>query len=221
MYDYKQISLAYKIVMYRKMGLSLSKIRERLAPASTSDGFSMMEQQLQELEGQIAELQQQKYNILVYQDAMRRYGNRKSGSEFSIEQMEVEPLLVLPSLESLHGTATTMNQFLMHCRESGIRIDCHIGRCFSTSLTSERDWHMADSIYFKKLDGSAEKAAGRYLVYTTFTDGSDINEVYARLFTYMKKHGLRVAGRIYEDYPLSGIFASDRNVHLIRIMAAL
>ena len=76
---------------------------------------------------------------------------------------------------------------------------------------------MADYIYFQKLHGNFQKPAGKYLVYTNETDGSDIENLYEELFTHIKENRLKITGNLYEDYPLNGIFASKRKVHFIRI----
>ena len=73
-------------------------------------------------------------------------------------------------------------------------------------------------VYFKKLDWEYKKEAGKYLVYTSYSDGTNINTIYNTIFNYIKEQHLQILGNIYEDYPLSGIFASDESLHFIRIM---
>lgn len=221
MYNYKQISLAYKIITYRKMGISLEQIRRFLSDDSSEELSFVMDEQIHVLEEQIQEMQQQKYNLLLYKESLAKYKDRKSGSAFEIEELSSEPLWVSPSLESQFGKPTTMNQYLMHCREKGIVVDCHIGRMFTKSLDSNRDWQMADCVFFKKLRENERRPAGTYLIYTDFTDGSTINHIYEAFFSYIKEKKIEIIGNIYEDYPLSGIFASDRAVHFLRIFVQI
>ena len=223
MYDYKQINLAYKITTFRKMGLSLAQIRQYLNDFSDLSTLEMMNTQIRELDAQIQELQQQKYNLQIYKKCIEKYADHTTNGTFSIEHMDEESLFICPSLESQQGKATTMNEFLMYCRNTGIRIDCHIGRIFSNAatLSAENDFRMADYIFFKKLHGNHTKPEGNYLVYTNMTDGSTIDNLYTDFFTYINKMNLIVTGNIYEDYPLSGIFSSDRELHFIRICVKL
>ena len=219
MYDYKQINLAYKITTFRKMGLSLSQIRQYLNHSSNQNTIAMMDSQIRKLNSQIDELQQQKYNLQIYKRCIEKYANHAENGTFSMEDMDEEELFIIPSLESKQEKATTMNEFLMYCRKTGIRIDCHIGRifCSMSDLSAEYDFHMADYIFFKKLHGNHTKSQGKYLVYTNITDGTTITELYTDFLTYIKEMHLTVVGNIYEDYPLSGIFSSDREMHFIRI----
>lgn len=223
MYDYKQINLAYKITTFRKMGLSLDRIRQYLNSNSNEEALEMMDSQIQELDSQIQELEQQKYNLLIYKKCTEKYAVHLEKSVFAVEYMDEEELFLSPSLEAQHGTATTMNEFLMYCRKNGIRIDCHIGRIFSNvpSLCTDKDYHMADYIFFKKIHGNYTKPAGEYLIYTNVTNGSNISELYAEILSHIKKERLQVTGNFYEDYPLSGIFSSDREMHFIRICVML
>lgn len=223
MYDYKQINLAYKITTFRKMGLSLSQIRQYLQHSSEQNTIDMMDTQIRELDAQIQELQQQKYNLQIYKKCMEQYAKHTEKGTFSIENMDEDELFIIPSLESRQGKPTTMNEFLMYCRKTGIRIDCHIGRIFCSppELSAEHNFHMADYIFFRKVHGNHTKPQGKYLVYTNMTDGTTISELYADFFSYINQMHLTVTGNVYEDYPLSGIFSSDREMHFIRICVRL
>lgn len=219
LYDYKQIGLAYQIQVYRKMGLSLDQIRTILKNSSCEETIDVLEQQSHELDKQIIELQQQKYNMQFCSDYLKRYGNQQEAEKFEIEVMTEETLTLSPQLETLGEDFSTMNQFLMYCRKKGISLDCHIGRMFSKDRLDRTNWQTPEYVYFKRLNGTHKKAAGKYLVYTARSDGSDIDSVYRKIFKYLDEHDLEITGNLYEDYPLSGIVASDRDLHLIRIMA--
>lgn len=217
MYDYKQVNLAYKIVTFRRMGMSLSQIKE-LVEHEDEAMPSMLDEQIKHLDEQIGELEQQRYNLMLYRVFQQRYDDRPAESTFTVEHMAAEEILV----EDVGADAPpTMSEFLMRCRRRGIRCDCHIGRLFQRDLREGLDWVLPERVFFRKLGGEHVKAAGDYLVYTNYTDGSTINELYDEFARYIDRHDIAVMSDIYEDYPLAGIFASDRSQHLIRIAVRL
>lgn len=216
MYDYKQVSLAYKIVTFRRMGLSIEQVRTFVA-SNQEQALEVMDKQCAELDRQIAELRQQRFNLDLYRDFQRRYADRPAEGVFGFERCGAETMLVLDCTHA-DRHIDSMTELLMWCRGRGTTCDCHIGRIFSRE-TEHRDWSVPEHVFFRKLDGPTVRPAGTYLTYTCYSDGTDINERYRVFFAHVREASIPLAGDVYEDCPLAGIFASDRNSHLLRIAA--
>ena len=99
--------------------------------------------------------------------------------------------------------------------------DCHIDYIFTKRTFSSKNWRIPEYVYFKKACGAYKRKKGLYLIYTTYSNGSDINEIYDRVFTYIGAHNYSITGNIYEDYPLSSILASSETTNMIRIMVPI
>lgn len=218
LYSYNQITTAYQIQMYRKMGFSLDQIRDMTKSSEVYRNPETLRSQVLELDRQINELTQQKYNMQLYIDALEKYGSYGHKPAYKFEDMPEEMVALSPPLSEFGDSLDTMNKLLIHCREQGITLGCHIGRMFTKRHLDRDEWKTPEHVYFKKIDGGYKKKAGKYLVYTSYSDGTDIDAIYTNIFKYIKKHDLRISGNVFEDYPLSGIFASDESGHFIRIM---
>ncbi|MCY7008355.1 MerR family transcriptional regulator [Fusobacterium simiae] len=218
-YEYNQISKAYKIVIFRKMGFSITEIYNYFMNFSKNLMLDMISNNIKNLESQIENLEQQKYNLSLYKRYIEKYESRNNEGIFEEEFFDSEELFLNPL--SKKEKINKMNDFLIYCRKNNINIDYHIGRVFFKNLSSERDWHITECIFFKKIKGNYKKEAGKYLVYTNFSDGMNLNKLYKEVFQYIESKDYKINGSIYEDYPLSGIFATDENRHLIRISVAI
>lgn len=217
-YHFSQISTAYLIQVYRQVGLSLNQIKELLNSKSIEDERSMLQSHISKIDEQIQTLVQQKYNMTVYEGHLLKYGNRDNTNRFTVEEMPSEFMTLSPLLRNTKENLTTMNDFLIYYRAHGMQMDCHIGRMFTKETLSSNDWESPEYFYFKKVNGTHKKKKGLYLIYTTYSDGSDINEIYITVLKYIKQHSYNITGNIYEDYPLSSLLAISGTMHMIRIM---
>lgn len=220
-YHYSQLSSAYLIQVYRQVGLSLPQIRDLFEKQSVEEERHKMSSQIEKIEQQISFLEQQKFNIQVYEHALQKYGNRQNEDRFSVEEMPTEYMDISPNLNIENSGIRTMNDFLMAARANGMQIDCHIGRMFDRKAISKKDFSLPQFVYFLKHRGPHRKKKGLYLVYTTYSDGSDINDIYTGIFKYLSAHKYNINGNIYEDYPLNGLTASVPSKILIRIMVPI
>ena len=89
-----------------------------------------------------------------------------------------------------------MSNFLIYCRKNDLTFDFPIGRMFTQFHLDRKQWHTPEYVYFKKLDRQYKKEAGKYLVYTSYSDGTNINTIYNTIFNYIKEHQLQVSGNI-------------------------
>lgn len=217
-YHYSQLSSAYLIQVYRQVGLSLPQIRELFEKQSVEEERHKMTSQIEKIDQQISFLEQQKFNMQVYERALQKYGNRENEDRFAVEEMPTEYMEMSPDLSGEKKRVRTMSEFLMTARANGMEIDCHIGRMFTKKSFPGKDFRLPEFVYFQKYRGPHRKTKGLYLVYTTYTDGSDINDIYSHIFKYLTSQQYSVNGNIYEDYPLSGLVASVPAKTLIRIM---
>lgn len=220
-YHFSQITVAYLIQVYRQVGLSLPQINELLTMKSVEDERVMLKSHIDNIDKQIKYLEQQKYNMKVYEENLLKYGNRNNKNRFTVEEMPGENMYLSKSLRKIEEDVSTMNGFLMYIRSQGIPMDCHIGRMFTKRTFDSKKWEYPEYVYFKKLHGTYKRKKGLYLIYTTYTDGSNINDIYDTFFEYIKSHNYIICGNIYEDYPLSSILASSGDTSMLRIMVPI
>lgn len=188
---------------------------------SVEDERVVLKSHIESIDKQIEDLEQQKYNMKVYEENLLKYGNRDNKNRFSVEEMSGENLYLSNSLRKIKEDVSTMNGFLMYIRSQGIPMDCHIGRMFTKRTFDSGNFDQPEYVYFKKLHGTYKRKSGLHLIYTTYSDGADINEIYENIFQYIKSHDYTIVGNIYEDYPLSSILASSGDMSMLRIIVPI
>ena len=179
-----------------KMRFFLKQIHQMINSSEVYHNPNLLQDQIKTIDKQIHELEQQKYNMQLYIDALKKYNSYDQEATFTIEYMTEEKIELSPSLKEYGQSLNSMSNFLIYCRKKGLPFDCPIGRMFTQFHLDRKQWHTPEYVYFKKLDGQYKKEAGKYLVYTSYSDGTNINTIYNTIFNYIKEHQLQVSGNI-------------------------
>ncbi len=213
LYDVRQLDQAYVITFLRKMGVPIKDIRKHIKKNAIIHSKNLIYQRLEQIEKEIQDLQNMKFNMEVYSQNIDEI-QHLDFPKFRIMHLPSYNINISPRLSELESQAPidTIHHFFDLCSQKKIDYHGHLGRLFLTP-----SYEKPDHIFFRTASGNYQTPKGTYLVYYTYTDGSDLNSIYQAIQEKIKKEHILITGPIFEDYPLMGISLNKDNTHLIRI----
>lgn len=213
-YDIRQLDQAYVITFLRKMGVSIKEIRSYMKENVISHTKQLIDLHLHRIQEEINDLKIMQFNIRTYSQNIEEI-QQLSIPCFRIEELPSYQLNISPNLSELESQASidTIHDFFQLCSQQKIDYHGHLGRLFLSP-----SFEKPDHIFFRtRVNGNYQTPPGTYLVYYTYTDGSDLEAIYQTIQEKIQENQFKIAGPTFEDYPLMGIALHKDNTHLIRI----
>lgn len=215
-YTRRQLDTAYLIYSLREIGIGIEEIKRYIDIRSPEKMFSLFNSQKKHILTEIEKLTRILEVMQLYVD-MAEEAIKYTENSINIEYKKREPIFLGPknSKDSLDESAIGFFNF---AAENGINLGYPLGAIISKeNIESEGDLYVTQ-YYFKSInDQNSYKPEGKYAVFYGRCAYGESDELYKKLYTFIKENNLHICSDAYEEYPLNELSTKDESQYCVKI----
>lgn len=215
-YTRSQLTTAYLIISLREIGISIDEIKKYIDIRTPEQMFSLFSAQKKHILTEIKKLKRILEIMQLYVD-MAEDAIKYEENSINIEYKKKEPIFLGPRLSSdpLDDSAISFYNF---AAENGIDVGYPLGAIINTESIESGEPLLVMHYYFKmKNDQNSYKPEGKYAVFYGRCAYGESDDLYEKLFTFIKENNLRICSNAYEEYPLNELTTKDENQYCVKI----
>lgn len=227
-YQYQQIDIANIITVLREIGMPLKEIKGYLTQRTPQELVKMMNEQ--------KKMVQEKINTLIQVNDMldTRIDMAKKGIDVNrnidaivLRECEAAPIFLGQKLSEdspihvLNGWYY-LEDFYRFCEENKVIRGLPTSMIVSQADLLQENTDRFSYCYYRPINGSnyptnAQKPKGLYVYGWEHTEYGKRENLYTRLFSYIKQAGLKICGNAYEEFLFDEISEIDPKQYLLEI----
>ncbi len=215
-YTRSQLATAYLIVSLREIGIGIEEIRRYIDIRTPEEMFALFSSQKKHILTEIKKLKHTLEVMQLYVDMAEEAIKYKENS-INIEYKKKEPIFLGPiaSKDSSDGDVISFYNFAC---ENGVDMVHPLGAVVSKEDIESGSLLYANQYYFKtKNKKNAYKPAGKYAVFYGRCAYGESDDLYEKLYEFIKENNLRICSDAYEEYPLNELSTKDENQYCVKI----
>lgn len=215
-YNRSQLSTAYLIISLRELGIGIEEIRRYIDIRSPKEMFSLFNSQKKHILTEIEKLKRILEVMQLYvemaEDAMKYKEN-----SITIEYKNKEPIFLGPIISKGSSDEYAIS-FYNYATQNGIDIGYPLGAIISKEDLESGNPLNVQQYYFKAInEQKSYKPEGKYAVFYGRCAYGKSDDLYEKLYEYIKENNLRICSDAYEEYPLNELSTKDENQYCIKI----
>lgn len=215
-YTRSQLTTAYLIISLREIGISIDEIRKYIDIRTPEEMFSLFNSQKKHIMTEIKKLKRILEIMQLYVDMAENAMQYKENS-INIEYKNKEPIFLGPVL-SKNPSDDSAISFYNFAAENGIDVGYPLGAIINTENIESKEPLLVMNYYFKvENDPTAYKPKGKYAVIYGRCAYGESDDLYEKLFAYIKENNLRICSNAYEEYPLNELTTKDEKQFCVKI----
>ena len=215
-YTKSQLTTAYLIISLREIGISIDKIKKYIDIRTPEQMFSLFSSQKKLISSEIKKLKRILEIMQLYVD-MAEDAIKYEDNSINIEYKKKEPIFLGPILsnDSLDDSAISFYNF---AAENGIDVGYPLGAIINIGNIESEEPLLVMRYYFKvENDQNSYKPEGKYAVFYGRCAYGESDDLYEKLFMFIKENNLRICSNAYEEYPLNELSTKDENQYCVKI----
>lgn len=215
-YTRSQLTTAYLIISLRELGISIDEIKKYIDIRTPEQMFSLFNTQKKHILMEIKKLKRILEIMQLYVN-MAESAIKYEGNSITIEYKKKEPIFLGPMLSNtpLDDSAISFYNF---AAENGIDVGYPLGAIINTESIEFKGSLLVTNYYFKvENDQNSYKPEGKYAVLYGRCAYEESDDLYEKLFTYIKENNLRICSNAYEEYPLNELTTKDEKQYCVKI----
>lgn len=219
-YSQNQLSTAYLIISLREIGIGINEIKRYIDIRTPEEMFSLFSSQKEHILTEIKKLKRILEVMELYVN-MAEEAIKYTENSINIEYKKKEPIFIGPIISQeyfedyLEDSAIS---FYNYASENGIDIGYPLGAIISKDDIEAENPLYAKQYYFKILNGhNTYKPEGNYAVFYGRCAYGESDELYTKLYEYIKDNNLKICSDAYEEYPLNELSTKDENQYCVKI----
>ena len=217
-YDENSLLIAQQILIYRNCNMALEKIKEIInQPMNKNNLKQILETQLEYLNEKMIEIKQSQ-NIL--QSIINSLGNKK---EESVQELLHDKSTILCIRR--RGNHNTIGEIISELFETALKnglnvigshtIIWHTDKDFSEDSVDMEIFVPIESSNDCNLQNIRNINKQKYCEIVHYGSMTTLSSSYAKIFTYIEKKGLRIAGPFEETFKSNRSFVDPQNLEII------
>lgn len=222
-YSYKQLETVSVITSLREIGMRLVDIKRYLDERTPDSLIEIFTYQRNILEERIAKLRRLECMIDT-RLFLTRKGLETNPATILLKQCAKEPLLVSEDVTGLDEDATedAVGRFYDFCDQEQIIYGYPFCAIIPRDNLEQKRWNMPSHFFFKfpaeeTVLSNKIKPAGLYLIAYEEVDDYSSELIYQRMWDYIDKEGLTIAGDAYEELLLDEIAVKSPGKYLLQV----
>jgi DNA-binding transcriptional MerR regulator/effector-binding domain-containing protein len=219
-YTRDQLSTAYLIISLREIGIGIEEIRRYIDIRTPGEMFALFSSQKKHILTEIKKLKRILEVMQLYVDMAEEAMKYKENS-INIEYKKKEPIFLGPIISkdsSDNFIEDSAISFYNYASENGIDIGYPLGAIISKENIEAEKPLYAIQYYFKTLnDHNSYKAEGKYAVYYGRCAYGESDNIYEKLYKFIKENNLRICSDAYEEYPLNELSTKVEEQYCVKI----
>ncbi|MBS4804164.1 MAG: MerR family transcriptional regulator [Clostridium sp.] len=219
-YSQNQLSTAYLIISLREIGIGINEIKRYIDIRTPEEMFSLFSSQKEHILTEIKKLKRILEVMQLYVD-MAEEAIKYEENTISIEYKKKEPIFLGPLIPTIPSDDTLEDfviSFYNYAYENGIEIGYPLGAIISKDNIEAENPLYAKQYYFKILNGhNTYKPEGKYVVFYGRCAYGESDDLYIKLYEYIKENNLKICSDAYEEYPLNELSTKDETQYCVKI----
>lgn len=222
-YTYRQLETVSVITSLREIGMPLADIKRYLDERTPSSLIELFTYQRDLLEQRIDKLLRLQFMIDTRLSITRR-GLEINPASILLKQCTKERLLVSEDITGLDEDATedAVGRFYDFCDQEQIIYGYPFCTIISRQNLEKKKWNLPSYFFFKfpaeeKVLSNKIKPAGLYLIAFGEASYHSSELIYQRMWDYIEKEGLTIAGDAYEEFLLDEIAVKAPENYLLQV----
>lgn len=215
-YTRNQLTTAYLIISLREIGIGIEEIKRYIDIRTPEEMFTLFSSQKKHILTEIKKLKRILEVMQLYVDMAEEAIKYKENS-INIEYKKKEPIFLGPiaSKDSSNGSAISFYNFAY---ENGIDIGYPLGAIISKEDIEAGTPLYVTQYYFKAInEQNSYKPEGKYAVFYGRCAYGESDDLYEKLYKFIKENNLRICSDAYEEYPLNELSTKDENQYCVKI----
>lgn len=215
-YNRSQLTTAYLIISLRELGIGIEEIRRYIDIRTPEEMFSLFNSQKKHILTEIKKLKRILEVMQLYvemaEDAMKYKEN-----SITVEYKKKEPIFLGPIIPKGSSDEYAIS-FYNFAAENGIDIGYPLGAIISKEDMESGKPFNVHRYYFKAINvQKSYKPEGKYAVFYGRCAYGESDDLYEKLYEFIKGNNLRICSDAYEEYPLNELSMKDENQYCIKI----
>lgn len=218
-YSQHQLKTAFIIMSLRSVDISLKEIKTYTEQRTPEKMLTLFEAQEHHLQDEITKLKRRKAMMKLQREMVLETMNLDTSKIHIIERAEEAIFLGEDIEEGVSDDKATI-AFYDYAEEHGMELSNPFGAVVSKeSLCTDGALNKVNRFYLKLSHKHKDKKlAGTYAVGFFHGDyGSNVEQLYEQMLSFIHAQKLSICGNAYEEYPLYEITTKDPNQYLIKI----
>lgn len=219
-YTRNQLTTAYLIISLREIGIGIEEIKRYIDIRTPEEMFTLFSSQKKHILTEIKKLKRILEVMQLYVDMAEDAIKYKENS-INIEYKKKEPIFLGPKIskdsidKSQEESAISFYNF---AAENGIDIGYPLG-----AIVSKEDIELGNPLYairyyFKAInEQKSYKPEGKYAVFYGRCAYGESDDLYEKLYKFIKENNLRICSDAYEEYPLNELSTKDESKYCVKI----
>lgn len=215
-YTRSQLTTAYLIISLREIGISIDEIKKYIDIRTPEQMFSLFSAQKKHILTEIKKLKRILEIMQLYVD-MAEDAIKYEENSINVEYKKKEPIFLGPILPNNPPDDSTIS-FYDFAAENGIDVGYPLGAIINTKSIESGEPLLVMHYYFKvENDQNSYKPEGKYAVFYGRCAYGESDNLYEKLFTFIKENNLRICSNAYEEYPLNELTTKDEKQYCVKI----
>lgn len=222
-YTYHQLETVSVITSLREIGMPLADIKNYLDARTPDSLIKLFTMQHEILEQRIEKLHRLQYMIDT-RLSITRMGLAINRDSIFLKECEKELLLVSEDVTGLDEDATedAIGRFYDFCEQEQITYGYPFSTIVSRQNLEHKKWNAPSRFFFKFPPvehhvSNEVKPGGLYLLAFGEVDYYSADPIFHRMWDYIEKEGLVIAGDAYGEFLLDEIAVMDPEKYLMQI----
>lgn len=215
-YNRSQLTTAYLIISLRELGIGIEEIRRYIDIRSPEEMFSLFSSQKKHILKEIKKLKRILEVMQLYVE-MAEDAIKYDENSITIEDKKKEPIFVGPIISKDSPDEYAIS-FYNYAAQNGIDIGYPLGAIIRKEDIESGSPLYVHRYYFKAINGQKSyKPAGKYAVFYGRCAYGKSDDLYVKLYEFIRENKLRICSDAYEEYPLNELSTKDENQYCIKI----
>ena len=215
-YTQRQLSTAYLIYSLRELGISIEEIKKYIDRRTPEKMFSLFNSQKEYILKEMKKLERILEIMRLYVDTAEDALKYEENS-INIEYKKKEPIFLGPiiSPDSIDDSVIALYDY---AATKGIDLGYPFGTIVSIeNIDSEKPLSILQHYFKIESDHNSYKPEGKYVVLYGRCAYAESDNLYEKLFTFIKENKLRICSDAYEEYPLNELSTKDDKQYCVKI----
>lgn len=215
-YARSQLTTAYLIISLREIGISIDEIKKYIDVRTPEKMFDLFSSQKKHILKEIKKLKRILEIMQLYVD-MAEDAIKYDENTIHIEYKNEDPIFLGPIISKDFQDDSAIS-FYNFAAENGIDVGYPLGAIIDIQNIESGKSLSVMNYYFKvKNDQNTYKLKGKYAVFYGRCAYGESDNLYEKLFTFIKENNLRICSNAYEEYPLNELTTKDENQYCVKI----
>lgn len=220
-YANHQLNSAYLIVSLRELGLSIDEIKkysEHPTPEGMTEMFKVQEERIIKEISKLNHLRDiMDLHVEIVNSSLMNLDANKI-NKIQIIEKEKEPIFLGSPVDPMETEDQWLASFYNDAERQEMSVGYPLGVIISKDIFEQKNIIPIMSYYFRVKQGfNTYKPSGKYAVAYGHCPYGHSEEVYERLFRFIKEQGYTSSDQAYEEYPLNELSMKREEDYLVRV----